>query len=367
MDVAGAMHPLDKLAIRRFRGLQDVTLDGLGRINLLVGPNNSGKTSALEAISVFCQPLDLRAWLDAVWQRDRTALSLWPLEWMFPHNPAVDGPFVEGKVAIEGSGHFPIRYLDAFYTPLSRIATKTAAPEGVSNGSGKNGYEQAGARVELHAGFERDPNDTLSRRFDLWEGEPLEVSYSSFSCPVRTVTPVSQRVDPIHRELSDATLGGQKAQIVSLLKELDSQIADVAILTPKGGNPTVFIDYASRGLLPLSAFGDGIRRAFLIALFMGSIPGGALLIDEIESSLHVTVLASLFSWLVKACERTDVQLFATTHSLEALDAMMEAESANLDRIVGYHLNASDGFVRAQRLDGDMLHRLRYERGLDVRL
>ena len=51
------MFALDRLTIQRFRGLRDLTLSGLGRVNLLVGPNNSGKTSVLEAIALFCQPL----------------------------------------------------------------------------------------------------------------------------------------------------------------------------------------------------------------------------------------------------------------------------------------------------------------------
>ena len=105
----------------------------------------------------------------------------------------------------------------------------------------------------------------------------------------------------------------------------------------------------------------------MIALFLNSVAGGALLIDEIESSLHVKALGSLFSWLVKSCQKLNVQLFATTHSLEAVDAMIAAESKSLDRIVGYHLEAPNGVPQVQRLDGDMLHRLRYERGLDVRL
>ncbi|QTA88180.1 AAA family ATPase [Desulfonema magnum] len=48
----------ETLTIKQFRGLQESELSQLGRINLLVGPNNSGKTSILEAISAYCHPLD---------------------------------------------------------------------------------------------------------------------------------------------------------------------------------------------------------------------------------------------------------------------------------------------------------------------
>lgn len=362
------MFALDRLTIRRFRGIQDLSLDGLGRVNLLVGPNNSGKTSILEAISVFCRPLDIRAWLDATWRRE--ALNpddpfFLSVEWMFPQQPRIDGPLVEGHVSIAAVGRFPVSDLQAFYTPLSRIATKRDPSQVGSAGTSQNGYEQPGARVELQASVGDD--DLIPSRHDLWEGDTLPISGHAPSLRVRTITPVSQRVEPIERELSEATLAGQKRQILSLLKELDPRILDVLILSPKGRHSAIYIDYAPNGLLPLSAFGDGIRRAFLIALSLNSVATGVLLIDEIESSLHVTALGSLFSWLVKSCEELDVQLFATTHSLEAVDAMIEAESKHLERIVGYHLEAPNGVPQVQRLDGDLLHRLRYERGLDVRL
>ena len=38
------------IQISGYRGLDSFRLEGLGRINLLVGTNNSGKTSILECI-----------------------------------------------------------------------------------------------------------------------------------------------------------------------------------------------------------------------------------------------------------------------------------------------------------------------------
>ena len=315
------MFALDRLTIRRFRGLQTLTLDDLGRVNLLVGPNNSGKTSILEAVSVFCQPLDLRVWLDATWRREAFNAGdpfFLSVEWMFPHQPLIDGPFVQGHVDIVGDGRFPGRETHAFYYPKSRIRTTPVPSQLNSAGASQNGYEQAGARIELVAIAEPGPNGTpreFTRSHDLWEGESFVLQGHSLSLPVAIATPVSHRIEPILRELSGATLAGHKHQVLSLLEALDSKIRDVQVLSPKGKGADVYIDYGSNGLLPLSAFGDGVRRAFLMALLMNSVGGGVLLIDEIESSLHVTALRSLFSWLVRSCEELDVQLFATTHSL----------------------------------------------------
>ena len=46
---------LSAVHIQGYRGLRDFSLEPLGRINLIVGNNNSGKTSVLEAIQVFVE------------------------------------------------------------------------------------------------------------------------------------------------------------------------------------------------------------------------------------------------------------------------------------------------------------------------
>ena len=44
---------LSELTLTKFRAFDSFTLRGLGRVNLLVGTNNCGKTSVLEAISIL--------------------------------------------------------------------------------------------------------------------------------------------------------------------------------------------------------------------------------------------------------------------------------------------------------------------------
>ncbi len=46
---------LDSLHIKNFRCFEDLTIPSLGRVNLIVGKNNSGKSTLLEAIAVFAQ------------------------------------------------------------------------------------------------------------------------------------------------------------------------------------------------------------------------------------------------------------------------------------------------------------------------
>ena len=59
------MHMLRSLSIQGFRAFDRLRLDGLGRVNLVVGTNNCGKTSVLEAVSLVAGAPSLRPLLEA--------------------------------------------------------------------------------------------------------------------------------------------------------------------------------------------------------------------------------------------------------------------------------------------------------------
>ena len=107
-------------------------------------------------------------------------------------------------------------------------------------------------------------------------------------------------------------------------------------------------------------------RTVPMALALPQATNGNLLIDEIETAIHISVLGEVFTWLVGACKQRNVQLFATTHSLEALDAILAAGKDHPDEMVAYRFPDPARPGPPKRYAGDQLHRLRYERGLDVR-
>jgi len=108
---------LEHLTIHQFRGLKNLELRNLGTINLLVGVNNSGKTSVLEAIATYCRPLDPKAWLNTAWSREikfSRKPQLDALRWLFPQ----DQQETSEEVNISGEGDFPLRELQAIYEEI---------------------------------------------------------------------------------------------------------------------------------------------------------------------------------------------------------------------------------------------------------
>lgn len=50
------MCKIESINIKNYRGIQELNITNLKRINILVGNNNAGKTSLLEAIQIFSNP-----------------------------------------------------------------------------------------------------------------------------------------------------------------------------------------------------------------------------------------------------------------------------------------------------------------------
>lgn len=379
-------HNLDKLIVERFRGLRNLELADLGRVNLFVGPNNSGKTSVLEAVATFCQPLDPMAWLDAARRREVKSSReplLDVLKWLFPQtSQSHTGEFYTGETRVVGAGRFPLLKSGARYGEIR------GEPDGGSSDSSDDegwGEEDDGAQEEQDSytgdarrGCELDLTAVVrieggaeerSESFELWEGERFVRRKEAVgpSLPVAALSPFSHRVDQIQvGYFSEAVSRGETDAVLEMVRLLDPGIVGLQILARKGIRPALHVQHEKVGLSPLSAFGDGVRRSLMMALNLIAARSGVLLIDEIETSIHKSALSHVFGWLVHACATHEVQLFATTHSLDAVDAILTADQVDLTDVVGYHLAATGETTSVKRYGGELLHRLRHERGLDVR-
>lgn len=67
---------------------------------------------------------------------------------------------------------------------------------------------------------------------------------------------------------------------------------------------------------PITRFGDGTVKLTRILLEILMAKGKRLMIDEIETGIHFSRLKDFWKTVITLCKKYDVQLFATTHSLE---------------------------------------------------
>lgn len=373
--------PFKNLTIGGFRGLRELELEACGPVNLLVGGNNSGKTSILEALLLLSGPMEVEQWEAAIalrgsWPfRERLTRSrsqrVEALTWLFPREAGRLLP-----ISIRGEGARRVRGVAARAEwvvgepPEQPVATATEMIE-ASRAPDLEG-PQEGLSLELELDVH---TDTVQRyRMLLWrQARSLRLAGAprSASWPVVFANPISHRSDTfLISRVGRLIRNKRKEQALVLLRALDENIVDLVIVSPDGNDATFFargqvaelhVEHTTVGLVPVHAMGDGTRRAIHLAALLADVgPGGVLLVDELEVGMHASVLRDVFRWLWHACETAKVQLFATTHSLEAVDCILEAVP---DRdLVLYRLEGG----KARRFDGETLRMARVELGQEVR-
>ena len=346
----------DSFRIGRFRGFRDVEFSGCDSTNLLIGANNSGKSSVLEAMAIYGQPSKPSNWLDIL--RLRGDASEQDLSWLFSREPATNGTAQKLSIILQATTGHGIDVVTASATRQTRLLSLSV--------SAASRVEETGINIIVETGNRPETRNRYDLEFwpssEIRTGDPDAVDDSHLK--YRFLTPFSHRSESFQlKSLSKAELGGWTGEILDLLRGIDPSILGLKILTPEGV-PSIYVNYKGLGLAPLSVLGDGIRRVISIALAVANLKNGLLLIDEIESAIHVSALETVFPWLTAACQRNNVQLFATTHSLEALDALLATAAG--DEMVCFRLNRPDHSDRVERIAPDLLRRLRFDRGLDVR-
>lgn len=374
--------PLKSLRIAQFRGLQELKFDGFSRINLLVGANNSGKTSVLDALSIFCRPLDISNWHETARGREvksaRTPATE-PFKWLFPQVLESKLPNPHG-IWIYGDGAFPGRRIMAQYDEFQEFGSADSERESLSvretdeePDAGMNIQVLADYALTLAGQLDNSRVNQNRLEFKLVNNRrnvyPTTVSEPAID--LAFISPHTHRTTQdtswylsraIQREAPDEDF---REAVLEILRRIDPEVLDLSIVETGKTTTGISIKHKRTGRTPVHAFGDGFRRALLIAATIPSVRNGVLLIDEIEAALHVSVLNSVLETLRWAADRYNVQVFATTHSLEAVDAVTTAFEEEIDNLAAFRLERREG-VQVRSFSGEMLKNIREMLGQDIR-
>ena len=164
-------------------------------------------------------------------------------------------------------------------------------------------------------------------------GESVE---KSFFIPVHGRPNDNSIVD----NFSELEESGQVDKLVARLSALEPNLRDLRLLR-KYGDWLLWAVLQDRRL-PLGHLGDGLNRFcnFLITLMLR--PDILLFIDEIENGIHYSVQTKVWEAIGQVARELDVQVFATTHSLEMIRAAYEAfsEEGKLEEFRYHRLSRS---------------------------
>jgi predicted ATPase len=341
---------LRSLSLGAYRGITGLELAELLPVSVVVGANNAGKSSILEAAGIALRPWDPGQWVNAVRRRDADMALVDGIWSMFPGTRAlrpVDGREDSSRILLGAQ--------------LAEAARKVDAAAWATQASGGGPGASADLKVHVEVDVEGEPFVKLEfpAATANWYPPPTH--------RVFTVTPASHySTREFVEQLSQVIDAGRKQLAVQLLRIFDAEVEDLDVIASLG-REAVRVTHTGRGVVDLSSFGDGMRRAAALALALTRASRGVLLVDELEAGIHHSVLRPVLGKLLDAAAASQVQLLATTHSLEALDALVEsvAERDAADSLAAFWIQRKGGHHEVRRYGFERLLQLR-EGGLDIR-
>lgn len=315
---------LTELTLTKFRAFDSFKLRGLGRVNLLVGTNNCGKTSVLEAISILTTHSVVEvfnilgrrgeAHEDEVWEPDPSHL--------FHGRLAADSMFsVQGFNDRHTSVTAEVRERGQLSLPMASVSAHGVVYEGPLTELELTWEEQDGAEVAPKRTSVTTP---LSGRGGI-ELKSLQFVPTRNPTPVEFVTTGGLAAPRVNTMFEEIVLTPDEEVVLEALRMIEPKLERIATIAPitqrlgsvKGGM-VIRLDGVR---VPIGSLGDGIWRLLGIALALTRARGGILLVDEIDTGLHYSVLTQMWELVYQVAKRLDVQVFATTHSRDCVDSL----------------------------------------------
>lgn len=91
--------------------------------------------------------------------------------------------------------------------------------------------------------------------------------------------------------------------------------------------------------VPLPFLGEGAASLVAVILAIADSQGGIVLLDEVDSRIHHSKLNEMWTLIIQASAHFETQIFASTHSQESLEALVEAveKTDYIDKTVYFRL------------------------------
>ena len=318
---------LTSFSVKNYRGFRDLKIDGLTRVNLIAGENNTGKTSLLEALHLHNRYFDSDSTLDV--SRRRGILvgasdlqTAWPL--LF-HDSETSSPFVFESVQSDGLRR-QIRFSLTDMATIKRDHPDILPQLFGSSAPGVWTTEMSSVSIEY--------DDSTGERKRCILLNPFRGAMKGW-CEAPSTPIISRflttRATDDDREVAEYSAievsGRQEELLLPALRFLQPGLRRLS-LAKLAGRDSFFADIGRKNLVPIASMGEGVRRVLSFALAIANSAGGVVLIDEIENGLHHTVMENIWRAIGDAARIANCQIFATTHSYECIQAAQRAFADN---------------------------------------
>jgi AAA15 family ATPase/GTPase len=369
---------LKSLVVKNFRSLADFEVAKLGRVNLIVGKNNSGKSSVLEALRIYAgnahqellekiaQGHDEKHFLDKN-VKEGIEVSL-PYEDLFTGRkfPKEEKPIVIGELENENA----LKIYHVYRVEKDYIAT-----------------DEEGNKETIKRPVKITHLELTDHRRILGEGLLIKKKGDAVGIDFNVISPDFRRFATVDNPLPCSFIPTQLISMNELASDWDSIALTEAEETVKDAMKIILPEFENlifvndstygeskairriakvkiKGLshpVALNSLGDGMLRILQFVLKIFPAKGGFFLIDEFENGLHYTVQEKIWELLFDMAQKLDIQVFATTHSWDCIESFSKVaiDRKDVDGVlfrVGKSVRDSDrGRVIATVFDEEALY------------
>ncbi|MCK0125754.1 AAA family ATPase [Gelidibacter sp. F2691] len=328
------------ITINNYKKLNNTFLKKIGKVNIIAGGNNTGKTSLLEAIYLQSNLNDINALIELERIRGNFGLeisSIW-IDEIFQNEIDIEAVFNRSDCALN------INFEETKDSIDKSNYIKTIVCEAiVSNDSLES-------RMHLYA--KREPI--------LLYDEVKKVCNAALSSPFRSTPKLLERAHA--KSIEDQYL----SNIIDFIKKyIDDSIIKIELINIDNVKRFMVASQHSAKSLDLAQYGEGVQRVFEIGLLMGYCRNGVLCIDEMDSAIHKDLLIPFSAFIQSLADDFNVQVFLSTHSKECIDAFVLNDYPDND-LMAYAMTEIDGKIVSKFLEGNELKTLVNSINIDIR-
>jgi AAA15 family ATPase/GTPase len=309
-------HFIKNIEIKNFKCFEDFKAEGFGRVNLIGGKNNVGKTALIEALFTNIYSINLGYFVVAIAQLKNRRNILENLD-SYIYG---DSMTFKEKFIIE-----PLKNSQIFNVKTDIRETRFVCEN-------KNGI------IEYLFEIDKQQFTFNLESIPYIRGTGNKIFISTDGLTNRNIVTYYASVQKEDKE----------EFLNKSLQIIDSSISKFKILEDK---PYCKVN---EEYIQLTELGDGVKHFISIILALYQAKDGYLFIDEIGNGIHHSTLDKLWNVILTLAKEQNVQVFATTHSDECIRALVTANTENIKTYQPKEHILEDNeiqFIELGRVDG----------------
>lgn len=363
---------LKHLKMKNYKGFSEIEFNNFNKINIFVGDNNIGKTTILEAIDLISDPFNYEKIVSNLNKKNKEQNPYYSIKNLFNkkndskkiefnYNYFEDSTLViskEEREVTESLDNESNRTRIGMDLITEMLKDKKNLKNIIENNIDDQEIEKVlkevifkGREIDMDkstiknkelkyitTSLNLSKKDTLTVKED--DSTVREQSIKDKIFNSKLITPIDRLQYINSKFIIDELINDNhdhKLNLLEAMKMFDENIVDINYSLGERDYSIAMKNNKKSYSVGVGTFGDGFKTLLILLAYIYKMEDGILLIDEMENGLYKDVIKKLYKVLINTIIGENVQMFSTTHSLEAITALIEGSNEHIKDISVYKI------------------------------